>query len=318
MIIVTGAAGFIASNIIKGLNQQQGRSDIIAVDNLEDGRKFKNIVDCQIQDYLDQDEFLALIEAETVFPQKIEAIFHDGACSSTTEWNGRFMMKNNFTYSKKLLDYALKHKIPFLYASSAAVYGDGKVFKEELQYEKPLNVYGYSKFLFDQVVRRLLPTARSQVVGFRYFNVYGPREFHKGAMSSVAYHHYNQIKEQGFVKLFEGCDGYENGGQLRDFIYIDDVVKVNLWFMQHGKQSGIFNVGTGRAQAFNDIAKTAIQWFGKGHIEYIPFPDHLKGRYQSYTQADISRLRQAGYDASFKTVEEGVTLYYDQLKQEAV
>lgn len=315
MIIVTGAAGFIASNIIKGLNEA-GYSDILAVDNLEDGRKFKNIVDCQLCDYMDQNEFLALIEANTVFPKKIEAIFHDGACSSTTEWNGRFMMENNFTYSKKLLHYALDHKIPFLYASSAAVYGDGKVFKEGLQYEKPLNVYGYSKFLFDQYVRHLLPKARSQIVGFRYFNVYGPREFHKGSMSSVAYHHYNQIKDQGFVRLFEGCDGYENGGQLRDFVYVDDVVKVNLWFMAHRSQSGIFNLGTGRAQAFNDVANSAIRWFGRGHIEYISFPEHLKGCYQSYTQADISQLRKAGYDASFKTVEEGVRLYYELLAQD--
>jgi len=317
MIIVTGAAGFIASNIIKGLNTK-GYTRILAVDNLEDGRKFKNIVDCQVADYMDQDELLALIEADAKFPEEITAIFHDGACSSTTEWNGRFMMKNNFTYSKKLLHYALDHRIPFLYASSAAVYGDGAVFKEELPYEKPLNVYGYSKFLFDQTVRQLLPTASSQIVGFRYFNVYGPREFHKGTMSSVAYHHYNQIKDQGFVKLFEGCDGYGDGGQLRDFVYVDDVVNVNLWFMEHGDKSGIFNVGTGRAQAFNDVANSAIKWHGKGHIEYISFPDHLKGRYQSYTQADISRLRQAGYTAPFKTVEEGVTLYYDILKRDGL
>ena len=314
MIVVTGAAGFIASNIIKGLNQK-GRRDILAVDNLEDGRKFKNIVDCEIADYMDQDEFLALIESNGPFAEKIEAIFHDGACSSTTEWNGRFIMKNNFTYSKKLFHYALDHKIAFFYASSAAVYGGGNVFKEELQYEKPLNVYGYSKFLFDQYVRRFLPKAKSQIVGFRYFNVYGPREFHKGSMSSVAYHHHTQIKEQGVVKLFEGGDGYEDGGQLRDFVYVEDVVNVNLWFMEHPKHSGIFNVGTGRAQAFNDIAKSAIKWFGKGTLEYIPFPDHLKGRYQSYTQADITQLRKVGYDAAFKSVEEGVKQYYDILAQ---
>lgn len=316
MIIVTGAAGFIASNIIQGLNKQ-GRNDILAVDNLKDGRKFKNLVDAQIYDYLDQDALLSMIESGDKFAEPIDAIFHDGACSSTTEWDGRYIMDNNYRYSKVLLHYAMKHKIPFLYASSAAVYGANQTFKEALEYERPLNVYGYSKFLFDQYVRRFLPKAKSQIVGFRYFNVYGPRESHKGSMSSVAYHHFNQMKEQGFVKLFEGADGYENGGQLRDFVYVEDVVNVNLWFLARPNKSGIFNLGTGRAQSFNAVANTALKWYGKGHIDYIPFPDHLKGHYQSYTQADISKLREAGYDAPFKTVEEGGMLYYDFLKENA-
>ena len=312
MIIVTGAAGFIGSNIVKALNDM-GRADIIAVDNLQDGRKFKNLVDCEIADYWDQDELLLRVEEDRVCNTKIDVIFHDGACSSTTEWDGRYMMKNNYDYSKALLHYALDRRIAFIYASSAAVYGANETFKEEREFEKPLNVYGYSKLLFDQYVRRYLPDAKSQIVGFRYFNVYGPREFHKGSMSSVAFHHFNQMTENGFVKLFEGCDGYDNGGQLRDFVYVGDVAKVNLWFMQHPDRSGIFNVGTGRAQPFNDIANAAIAWFGKGHIDYVAFPDHLKGRYQSYTQADITRLREVGYQDEFLTVEQGVKLYYDFL-----
>jgi ADP-L-glycero-D-manno-heptose 6-epimerase len=223
------------------------------------------------------------------------------------------MMQNNYEYSKILLQYCLQEKIPFIYASSAATYGAGNIFKEEAVYEKPLNVYGYSKFLFDQYVRRVLPNAASQIVGLRYFNVYGPREAHKSSMSSVAYHHHHQLLKEGKVKLFAGCEGYADGEQLRDFIYVDDVVKINLWFMDHPQQSGIFNTGTGRAQTFNELAQSVIDWHRKGDIEYIPFPDHLKGRYQSYTQADIAQLRQAGYTEAFKTVQEGVKLYLDWL-----
>jgi len=314
MIIVTGGAGFIGSNIVKTLNDQ-GESNIIVVDDLEDGVKFKNISDCEIADYLDKDDFIERINRGDSFASKVEAIFHEGACSSTTEWDGKFMMQNNYEYSKSLLHYCLDKKISYLYASSASVYGSGTVFKETLEHEEPLNVYGYSKFLFDQYVRRYAKDARSQVVGFRYFNVYGPREAHKGTMSSVAYHHSNQINETGVVKLFEGCDGYEDGGQSRDFVYVADAVAVNLWFMRNRNKSGIFNLGTGRSQPFNDIAKAVIKYYGKGEIEYIPFPEHLIGRYQSFTEADISALRDAGYDAPFKTVEEGVTEYMQWLNQ---
>ncbi|VAW92731.1 ADP-L-glycero-D-manno-heptose-6-epimerase [hydrothermal vent metagenome] len=314
MIIVTGGAGFIGSNIVKTLNDQ-GESNIIVVDDLEDGVKFKNISDCEIADYLDKDDFIERINRGDSFASKVEAIFHEGACSSTTEWDGKFMMQNNYEYSKSLLHYCLDKKISYLYASSASVYGSGTVFKETREHEEPLNVYGYSKFLFDQYVRRYAKDARSQVVGFRYFNVYGPRESHKGTMSSVAYHHSNQINETGVVKLFEGCDGYEDGGQSRDFVYVADAVAVNLWFMRNRNKSGIFNLGTGRSQPFNDIAKAVIKYYGKGEIEYIPFPEHLIGRYQSFTEADISALRDAGYDAPFKTVEEGVTEYMQWLNQ---
>lgn len=312
MIIVTGGAGFIGSNIVKGLNQR-GYRDILVVDDLTDGTKFTNLADAEISDYLDKDEFLRLIQKRDSFGQDIDAIFHEGACSTTTEWNGRFMMENNYEYSKSLLHYCLERGVNFLYASSAAVYGDGTVFKEERSYERPLNVYGYSKFLFDQYVRRQFANANSQIVGFRYFNVYGPGENHKGSMASVAFHLHQQLPKTGIVKLFEGSDGYGNGEQRRDFVYVSDVVDVNLWFMDNPQKSGIYNVGTGASQPFNDVAKSVIAWHKKGELEYIPFPEHLKGRYQSFTEADITLLRQAGYNKPFKTVEEGVKAYLDKM-----
>jgi len=312
MIIVTGGAGFIGSNIVKALNQQ-GRNDILVVDDLKNGIQFKNIADCQILDYMDKQDFLEKILKEEKFNAQIDHVFHEGACSATTEWDGQYMMKNNYEYSKALLHYCVKRQIPFLYASSAAVYGGNTTFKEEPANELPLNVYGYSKLLFDQYVRRILPNVHSQVVGFRYFNVYGPRESHKGSMASVAFHLNNQANDSKLIKLFEGCDGYGDGEQRRDFIYIDDVVNVNLWFAEHQNISGIFNVGTGRCQSFNDVAKGVLEFYPQAKLEYIPFPDHLKGRYQSFTEADISNLRAAGYDRAFMTVEQGVANYMDWL-----
>ncbi|MEY8195267.1 MAG: ADP-glyceromanno-heptose 6-epimerase, partial [Cycloclasticus sp.] len=242
MIIVTGGAGFIGSNIVMGLNAK-GINDILVVDDLSDGTKFKNLVNAQIADYMDKDQFLAKVEAGGFAGVAIEALFHEGACSSTTEWDGKFMMENNYEYSKTLLHFCQAQSIPFIYASSASVYGGGSVFKEELSNEAPLNVYGYSKFLFDQYVRG--QTLSSQVIGLRYFNVYGPREQHKGSMASVAFHLNNQLLEKGDIKLFAGCDGYADGEQLRDFVYVDDVVAVNLWFLDNPEVSGIFNLGTG-------------------------------------------------------------------------
>lgn len=314
MIIVTGGAGFIGSNIVKTLNQQ-GRTDIIIVDNLSDGAKFRNIVDCDIADYWDKDDFLNSVQTNTGLSDKIDVIFHEGACSSTTEWNGKYMMQNNYEYSKSLLHYCLDHSVAFIYASSAATYGSTKQFTESREYEAPLNVYGYSKWQFDQYVRSLNLDGETQVVGLRYFNVYGPREQHKGSMASVAFHLHSQQLKGEKPKLFEGCDGYGDGGQLRDFIYIEDVVAVNLWLFAHPKVNGIFNVGTGKAQSFKDVAEAVIDFHQKGQIEYIPFPDHLKGSYQSYTQADMAKLRAVGYDAPFKTVQEGVALYLDWLSQ---
>jgi len=313
VIIVTGGAGFIGSNIVKALNER-GRSDILVVDNLKNGVKFRNLVDCEILDYMDKEDFLTNILDEADLGDEVEALFHLGACSSTTEWDGRYMMDNNYEYSKALLHWCLDHSTQFIYASSASVYGDGRMFRETREHEAPLNVYGYSKFLFDQYVRRLAPEMHSQVVGFRYFNVYGPREQHKGSMASVAYHLRNQLLAGENPRLFEGCDGYGNGEQSRDFIYVGDAVKVNLWFLDHPEKSGIFNVGTGVAQPFNDVARAVIEHFGRGEIEYIPFPAHLKGRYQSFTEADIAALRTAGYDEPFMSVELGVRAYMEWLE----
>lgn len=316
MIIVTGGAGFIGSNIVAALNQR-GRRDILVVDDLSDGRKCLNLSDLDIADYMDKDEFLARISADDRFGQ-VDAVFHQGACSSTTEWDGRFVMKVNYEYSKAVLLWCVVGKVPLLYASSASVYGQGPVFREAREHEQPLNMYAYSKFQFDCYLRLQQAAIGSQVAGLRYFNVYGPREQHKGNMASVAYHFNQQLKESGRVRLFEGADGYGPGEQRRDFIHVDDVVAVNLWLFDHPQVSGIFNVGTGRAQSFNDVAHAATRWHraqgrSGGGIDYIPFPDHLKGRYQSFTQADISALRAAGYDAPFMNVETGVPAYLDWL-----
>lgn len=322
LIIVTGAAGFIGSNIVAGLNAR-GITNILAVDNLTKGDKFRNLVDCEVADYLDKHDFLDALQAGA-FDGKVQAVLHQGACSDTMEHNGQYMLDNNYRYSLALFEFCQASKAQFLYASSAATYGSTKVFREEPQYEGPLNVYGYSKLLFDRVLRQRWSALQAQVVGFRYFNVYGPREQHKGRMASVAFHNFNQYRAEGKVKLFEGCDGYPNGGQLRDFIYVGDVVNANLFFLDHPEKSGIFNLGTGRAQSFNDIAfgvvnscrrheglpaLTLDDMQQKGLIEYTPFPDALKGKYQSFTQADVSALRQAGYDAPFHDVSSGVDKY---------
>ncbi|MCI0654752.1 MAG: ADP-glyceromanno-heptose 6-epimerase [Methylococcaceae bacterium] len=312
MIVVTGGAGFIGSNLALGLNTR-GHRDILIVDNLENGIKFRNLRDCQIADYLDKRTFLDRLQAGRFDNAAIDAVFHQGACSTTTEWNGRYMMENNYEYSKIILDFCARKQIPLIYASSAAVYGCGSVFREDPAHEAPLNIYGYSKHRFDQYIRERIRKIDSQVVGLRYFNVYGPREAHKGGMASVAFHLNQQLLETGKIALFEGCDGYANGEQRRDFIYVEDVVDVNLWFYEHRELSGLFNVGTGRSQPFNDVARAVIEFHGRGELEYIPFPDRLKGAYQSFTEANLSALRTAGYEHSFKSVEEGVRLYMQWL-----
>ena len=320
MIIVTGGAGFIGSNIVHGLNAR-GIRDILVVDDLSDGRKCLNLADADIHDYMDKDDFLARIQAGERLG-KVEAVFHEGACSSTTEWDGRFVMKVNYDYTKALLAWCSARKVPLIYASSASVYGMGPVFREAREFEQPLNMYAYSKFQFDCHLRPQLAGLASQVVGLRYFNVYGPREQHKGSMASVAWHFYNQINESGRVRLFEGSDGYGPGEQRRDFIHVDDIVAVNLWLLDNPQVSGIFNLGTGRAQSFNDVARAALRWREgrageRGGIDYIPFPDHLKGRYQSFTEADMTALRTAGYERPFMDVETGVPAYLDWLASRA-
>jgi len=319
--VVTGAAGFIGSRIVEALNRA-GVTDIVAVDNLSRSAKVANLARLEIADFLDKGEFLQRLDS---FDGAVEAVLHQGACSDTMEQDGRYMMENNYRYSKTLLDWCQEAEVPLLYASSASVYGAGAEFREERACERPLNVYGYSKFLFDQLVRRALPAKTAQIAGFRYFNVYGPNEAHKGRMASVAFHAYNQLAAAGKVQLFEGSAGYGNGEQRRDFVHVDDVVDVNLWFLEHREVSGIFNCGTGRAQTFNQLAAatinsvqgtdhTARELAQRGFIEYIPFPAGLKERYQSFTEADLSRLRAAGYRGEFKTVEHGVASYVNELR----
>lgn len=314
MIIVTGGAGFIGSNLLQGLNRR-GYDDILVVDHLGNGLKYKNLVVCKIADYLDRDTFRTRLAQGGFNPESISAVFHQGACSATTEWDGRYMMDNNYEYSKELFHFCQRHKIPFIYASSAAVYGGGNQFIEEEAFEKPLNVYGYSKFQFDQYVRRFQQQLTAQVVGLRYFNVYGPGEAHKGSMASVACHLHRQIGESDTIRLFEGSGGYGDGEQRRDFIYVKDAVAVNLWFLDHPHASGIFNVGTGRSQTFNDVANAVIAYHRRGKIEYIPFPEHLKGCYQSFTEASLDKLRAAGCDHEFLSVEQGVQQYMAWLNQ---
>jgi ADP-L-glycero-D-manno-heptose 6-epimerase len=317
--VVTGAAGFIGSRLVAALNRR-GVRNIVAVDNLQQSAKFGNLVNCEIADYVDQAAFFATLEK---LEGDVDAVFHQGACSDTMESDGRYMMENNYAYSRRLLDWCQDEEVPLIYASSASVYGAGPDFREERRCEKPLNVYGYSKFLFDQHVRTLSPTA--QVAGLRYFNVYGPNEAHKGRMASVALHAWQQLHSEGKVRLFVGSGGYGDGEQRRDFVYVDDVVAVNLWLLERRDVSGIFNCGTGRAQTFNRLAVAVINAVNrtnftlhdivaKGLIEYVPFPEALKGKYQSFTEADMSRLRAVGYPGEFMNVEQGVAAYVKELQ----
>jgi len=324
MIIVTGGAGFIGSNLVRGLNQR-GLNNILVVDDLSDGNKIRNIENCDIQDYMDKDEFLKRIEQGMEF-DGMSAIYHQGACSDTMESDGRFIMQTNYEYSKALFHYSAENSIPFIYASSASVYGGGEVFKEDPNHETALNAYAYSKLLFDRYMRKNRDISKSQVVGLRYFNVYGTGEQHKGRMASVAYHFFNQYHDQGYVNLFSGSGGYADGEQLRDFVWVKDVVDVNLHFLEHPEVSGIFNVGSGRAQSFNDVAtatlntlenasKSTEEWFAEKKLRYIEFPQALVGKYQSYTKADLTNLTITGdYNKSFAPVEEGVKHYVEAMQ----
>ncbi len=327
-VVVTGAAGMIGSNLVHGLNAV-GIDDVIAVDDLTDGPKYRNLLGAKVSDYFDRREFYARF-AKAEFG-RVEAVFHEGACSDTMEHDGRFMMETNYRCSKELLDACQAQGTRLLYASSAATYGGSASFREEPEFEQPLNVYGYSKLLFDNVVRRMLDSAIAQVAGFRYFNVYGPREQHKGRMASVAFHHINQFRETGRVKLFGEYGGFGAGEQSRDFVFVDDVVAVNLWFLDNPQASGIFNLGTGRAQPFNDVAVATVnasrarggeaalplaELVRAGLIEYIPFPDALVGKYQCFTQADLTRLRGVGCAHEFADVGTGIQQYVQRLARE--
>jgi len=317
--VVTGAAGFIGSNLLKALNAR-GEKEILAVDDLSDGDKFRNLVDCEIADYFDRDDFIArLVDGD--FDDDIAAVLHQGAVTDTLATDGRTMLANNYRYSVRLLEHCQDNDVPFVYASSAAVYGAGPRFREERACEAPLNIYGYSKLLFDQYVRRLLPERTAQIAGFRYFNVYGPREWHKGRMASVVWHFFNQYRSQGKVRLFEGSGGYAAGEQRRDFVSVEDVVRINLDFLDHPDRSGIFNLGTGKAATFNAVAAATVnacrvadnqtelpftELHRIGAVEYVGFPPDLVGKYQSFTEADLSRLRAAGYQTPLANIEEGV------------
>jgi ADP-L-glycero-D-manno-heptose 6-epimerase len=319
-IIVTGAAGFIGANLLRALNER-GETDILAVDNLAHSEKFRNLAEFDIADYLDKTEFLERVRRRELARPAV--VFHQGACSDTMETDGRYMMANNFRYSAELLDWCQGSGIPLIYASSAAVYGMGPVFTEVRSAERPLNVYGYSKLLFDHLVRRHLQSSRAPVIGMRYFNVYGPRETHKARMASVAFHHFHQFRSEAKVRLFESSHGFANGEQRRDFIHVDDVIKANLFFWNR-PVSGVYNLGTGRAQSFNEVALAVInalreangqaalsleQAATQGTIEYIDFPPALRGKYQAFTQADITALRAAGFDEDLLNVEQGVAAY---------
>jgi ADP-L-glycero-D-manno-heptose 6-epimerase len=304
MHIVTGAAGFVGSNLVRALNER-GVRQILAVDDLSQGDKFRNLRDCEIADYMDRGEFREFIRRGAPGLQA-DSLLHQGACADTTESDGRYMIDNNYTYSKELLRWALEHRVPFIYASSASVYGMTRQCTETPDHEAPLNVYAYSKLLFDNYIRRLMPQITSTVAGLRYFNVYGPREGHKGRMASMVWQLYHQLKTVGVARLFEGTDGYAAGEQRRDFVFVGDAVDVNLYFAFGPPRQGIFNVGTGTSRAFNDIARIVIGLLGRGETQYIPFPETLRGKYQSFTESDITRLRAAGYTRPMTTLEEGV------------
>jgi len=308
MNIVKGGGGFIGSNIVKGLNKK-GYEDILIVDDLENGNKSRNMNALSFIDYIDKDKFIENINIYR--NSNLKAIIHQGACTDTMETNGKYMMSLNYEYSKKLFDFCGNNNIQFIYASSASVYGKGKNgFKEIRKNENPINVYAFSKFLFDQYVRRNKKKIENQVVGLRYFNVYGQQENHKGRMASPVYKFYNQIKQEGVAKVFEKSEKY-----LRDFIYVNDVVDVNLYFLENKDTSGIFNCGTGNANSFVDVANIIIKYFKKGKILEIPFPEKLKGKYQDYTQADLNNLREEGYTNKFIKLEDGIKSYLNYLEK---
>jgi ADP-L-glycero-D-manno-heptose 6-epimerase len=304
MFIVTGGAGFIGSNLVKELNRR-GHTDILVVDDLGTGAKFRNLADLAIADYMDKREFRARVEGGRLGFTPT-AILHNGARTDTLEHDGRFMMENNFGDSKVLLHWALLHKVPMVYASSAEIYGASRDFAPEPRNEKPMSVYGYSKLLFDQHVRSLMPHVETPLVGLRLFSVYGAREAHKGPMMSIPHQFLDQLRGGGVCSIFGGCDGFADGEQARDFVHVGDIVDLSLHFALGGMAKGIFNAGTGEATSFNAVAQALIRRLGQGRIEYIPFPEALKGQYQSFTQADLRTLRAAGYTRPFTTLEAGI------------
>jgi ADP-L-glycero-D-manno-heptose 6-epimerase len=302
MWIVTGGAGFIGSNLIQALNGR-GHTEILVVDR--QNKDFGNLSDLRFTDLLQPEEFLKTLDRNAL-PDRIEAILHQGACADTTCTDERFMMENNVSFSKGVLRFAIEKKIPLVYASSAAIYGENQNFRESSENEAPLNLYGQSKLIFDNYVRSILPSVSSPVAGLRYFNVYGPRENYKGRMASMIYQLYCQLRRDGGARLFEGSGAFAAGEQRRDFVSVSDVIGVNLFFAGGPVRKGIFNVGTGHARTFNEVVKHLTHALGKGAVEYIPFPEGLREKYQSHTQADIAALRAAGYADPFASLEDGI------------
>jgi len=307
MIAVTGGAGFIGSNLVRGLNLA-GHKDIIISDNLKKSEKHLNMNRLEFLDYVDKGDFLDMFD--DIAPQ-LDVIFHQGACSDTMETDGKYMMENNYEYSCALFNKCIEHNVRFIYASSASVYGNGdNGFAEKRENEYPLNVYAFSKFIFDNYIRRYPEKVSIQVAGLRYFNVYGPQENHKGRMASVIRHFFNQYRDGKEIKVFEGSREF-----LRDFIHVDDVVAVNMYLLNNPGVSGIFNCGTGTCRSFGDIADVFSKRYTDAVIKEIPFPEALKGKYQKYTQADLANLRSTGCDVVFKNLEEGVNAYLDVLEK---
>jgi ADP-L-glycero-D-manno-heptose 6-epimerase len=316
MIVVTGGAGFIGSRLVKALNAR-GHKNILVVDDLSQGAKFSNLVDCHIADYCDKQDFLQQIKQSANFAEPIEVIFHQGACSDTMEWDGVFMMQNNYEYSKALLHYCVAHALPLIYASSAAVYGCTDNFSEQAAQLRPLNLYGYSKLLFDHYVQGLLDSADSQIVGLRYFNVYGPGEDHKGKMMSVVRHFINQLHAENKITIFSDIPNCAPGAQQRDFIFIDDVVKLNLWLWDNPQVSGIYNAGTGVATDFQQIAQSLIELHGSGEICYQPIAQHLREHYQIFTQANLQHATRSGLPTASTNIQQGITNYFQACMKSA-
>ena len=311
MIIVTGGAGFIGTNLVKSLLELN--KEVLVVEELDKyTKKFDNLNNLHVMDCIDHNLFLKdFLNGKY---NDIEKIFHLGACSKTTEPDREYIMDVNLNYSKKLLQYASNTNIGMIYASSASVYGDGIIFKEDPKNESFLNHYSESKLLFDNFVRNNFDRIKSQVVGLRYFNVYGPYEQHKEVMSSVVYHFYNQFQKHGMLNLFKGSHGYENGEQRRDFVYVKDTIDVKLWFLKNNI-SGIYNVATGKSRSFNDIANSVISYFNSGYINYIDFPEGLEKQYQAFTEADMTNLRNCGFIKKPTELEDGVKSYLEFLKK---
>lgn len=311
MYIVTGGAGFIGSAMLWKLNSL-GIDSILVVDNLEKTEKWKNLVNRSYDSYMHRDDFIKRIKSGRI-NKRVKAIYHMGACSSTTERDADFLMKNNLEYSKILCAFAQSHGARFINASSAATYGDGtdgfNDHEDDIQILKPLNMYGYSKQLFDLWARK--NRRLKQIASLKFFNVYGPNENHKGNMRSVVNKAYHQIKDQGEMSLFKSNHpDYTDGGQMRDFVYIKDCVDIMWWLTEHPEVNGIFNIGTGQARSWNDLVTAVFTAMNKKiNIKYIDMPEELLGKYQNFTQAEMSKLKNAGYDKPISSLEDGVKDY---------